>query len=84
MKNKIANYSLVILAITFCFGLFQAKNKNMNPFKNSYYSNPLIFDNTLFDSHSKIYKIHNLDYLMQDINSNKPDIKRTNLLSFLY
>ena len=35
MKQKIANYSFVLLIFIAVFGLFQAKKQNRNPFKNS-------------------------------------------------
>jgi hypothetical protein len=31
-KNKVANWSLVILVLIFAFGIFQAWNKSRNPF----------------------------------------------------
>jgi len=44
MKKKISNYCMVLLTITICFGLFQAKKQTRNPFRGSTPSNSSTFD----------------------------------------
>jgi len=47
MKNKVVNHSLLILALTVSFGLFQAWREGKNPF--AFSKNTLKTSNTVSD-----------------------------------
>jgi len=62
MKRKVTDYCLVVLVLTICFGLIQAKKENKSPFNDSFFSSGLNSRSSVYYLYSDTNKSKNTDY----------------------
>jgi len=77
MRRKVTNYSLVVLVLTICFGLMQAKKENKNPFNSSFYSNSLYIGSSGCYLYRGLNMSKNTDYSKNYIHLENTGIKKS-------